>query len=251
MQRPLTLHASALTDPEYTLYTTALLDLAGEDAASHPHDDSYYAALVVSARETRAWVRGRYTELAPARVDAVLKLFTPNIAPADTLSGGQFFAALRLVTHIRHGRPLDGSLVFVQGESPFRCRLWLGVSVNPFPAPGDRCDCAREEEDVAGPAARSLRAQGVPILRASPVLLSLSASTRRRRLQRTMSQRTLSACRHSPSRHRHDLLLAALILSVSGALPRPPAAPTLEHCGTCDNADDVRTWLLRLRCSSK
>ncbi|GJE98843.1 hypothetical protein PsYK624_150800 [Phanerochaete sordida] len=116
MQRPLTLHASALTDPEYTLYTTALLDLAGEDAASHPHDDSYYAALVVSARETRAWVRGRYTELAPARVDAVLKLFTPNIAPADTLSGGQFFAALRLVTHIRHGRPLDGSLVFVQAH---------------------------------------------------------------------------------------------------------------------------------------
>ena len=127
--RPLTLHASALTDSEYTLYTTALLDLAGEDPNEHPHDDSYYAALAVSAREARAWIRGRYTALAPAQVDAVLKLFCPNLAPADTLSGGQFFAALRLVTHIRHGKPLDGSLVFVQGES-----LRFSFSCLAFPA---------------------------------------------------------------------------------------------------------------------
>ncbi|KIP01875.1 hypothetical protein PHLGIDRAFT_324748 [Phlebiopsis gigantea 11061_1 CR5-6] len=118
--RPLTLHSSALTDSEYNLYTTALLDLAGEDAVSHPSDDSYYASLVVSAREARAWIRGRYTAgggaLSPGQVDGVLKLFCPALAPADTLSGGQFFAAMRLVTHLRHGKPLDGSLVFVQGE---------------------------------------------------------------------------------------------------------------------------------------
>ncbi|EKM56248.1 uncharacterized protein PHACADRAFT_253274 [Phanerochaete carnosa HHB-10118-sp] len=131
--RPLTLHASALTDPEYSLYTTALLDLAGEDTFSHPHDDSYYAALVVSARETRAWIRGRYTELQPAQVDAILKLFCPNIAPADTLSGGQFFAALRLVTHIRHGKPLDGGLVFVQAHPDDAASPPLQTSSTPAP----------------------------------------------------------------------------------------------------------------------
>lgn len=115
--RPLTLHASALTDSEYTLYTTSLCDLAGEDDESrtHFHDDSYYAALRISVREARAWIRGRYTDLPPANVDAVLKLFCPNLGVTDTLSGGQFFAALRLVTHLRHGKPLDGGLVFVQG----------------------------------------------------------------------------------------------------------------------------------------
>ena len=124
VMRPLTLHASALTDSEYDLYTNALLDLAGEDVAEHPSDDSYYASLVVSAREARAWIRGRYTAsspgsstLTPNTVDAVLKLFCPNLAPADTMSGGQFFAAMRLVTHLRHGKLLDGSLVFVQGKS--------------------------------------------------------------------------------------------------------------------------------------
>ena len=116
--RPLTLHASALTDSEYTLYTTSLCDLAGEDdiARSHTHDDSYYAALKISVREARAWIRGRYTDLPPPSVDAVLKLFCPNLGVTDVLSGGQFFAALRLITHVRHGKPVDGSLVFVQGE---------------------------------------------------------------------------------------------------------------------------------------
>ncbi|KAI0341304.1 hypothetical protein BDW22DRAFT_1358787 [Trametopsis cervina] len=116
--RPLTLHASALTNEEYTLYTTSLCDLAGEDddARTHVHDDSYYASLTISAREARAWIRGRYTDLAPANVDAVLRLFCPSLGPADVLSGGQFFAALRLVTHLRHGKPLDGNLVFVQAH---------------------------------------------------------------------------------------------------------------------------------------
>lgn len=116
--RPLTLHASALTDSEYTLYTTSLIDLAGEDddARTHAHDDSYYASLKISVREARAWIRGRYTDLTPANVDSVLRLFSPNLGVTDILSGGQFFAALRLVSHIRHGKPLDSSLVFVQGE---------------------------------------------------------------------------------------------------------------------------------------
>lgn len=126
--RPLTLHASALTNEEYTLYTTSLCDLAGEDedARSHYHEDSYYAALKISAREARAWIRGRYTDLAPSSVDAVLKLFCPSMAVTDVLTGGQFFAALRLVTHIRNGKPLDGNLVFVQGEHLYQCLLARG-----------------------------------------------------------------------------------------------------------------------------
>lgn len=143
--RPLTLHASALTDPEYSLYTTALLDLAGEDSDSHPHDDSYYAALAVSAREARAWVRGRYTALAPAQVDAALRLFCPALAPADTLSGGQFFAALRLITHVRHGRPVDGSLVFVQGECLVLSPFGLAFA---FDSGHGGCNCACEEQVV-------------------------------------------------------------------------------------------------------
>lgn len=117
--RPLTLHASALSNDEYTLYTTSLIDLAGEDEDAHAqaHDDSYYASLSISAREARAWIRGRYTDVPHASVDAVLRLFCPKLGVADLLSGGQFFAALRLVTHLRQGKPLDGNLVFVQGES--------------------------------------------------------------------------------------------------------------------------------------
>jgi hypothetical protein len=121
--RPLTLHASALTHEEYTLYTTFLCNLAGEDedTRNHHHDDSYYAALKISAREARAWIRGRYTDLPPPSVDAVLKLFCPNLAVTDVLTGGQFFAALRLITHMRNGKPLDGNLVFVQGTSIYQC----------------------------------------------------------------------------------------------------------------------------------
>ena len=125
--RPLTLHASALTNEEYTLYTTSLCDLAGEDEGARRsyHEDSYYAALKISAREARAWIRGRYTDLAPSSVDAVLKLFCPNMTVTDVLTGGQFFAALRLVTHVRHGRALDGNLVFVQGKHLYQCSLCL------------------------------------------------------------------------------------------------------------------------------
>jgi hypothetical protein len=45
----------------------------------------------------------------------VLKLFSPNLSPADTLSGGEFFAVLRLVMHAQSGKSVDRTLVFVQG----------------------------------------------------------------------------------------------------------------------------------------
>jgi len=36
----------------------------------------------------------------------------------DTLSGGEFFAAIRLVIHAEHGKEVERALAFVQGESP-------------------------------------------------------------------------------------------------------------------------------------
>jgi hypothetical protein len=142
----LTLNASALTDSEYALYTEALLDLAGEGgegAATTFHDDSYYASLSVSAREARALIRGLYTTLPLAQVDMVLRLFCPSLAAGDTLHGGQFFAALRLVTHLRHGKSVDSSLVFVPPSAsgtpyslhPINSNIFTRFSSEPGVAP--------------------------------------------------------------------------------------------------------------------
>lgn len=46
----------------------------------------------------------------------ILRLFCPNLAPADLLTGGQLFAVLRLVYHVLDGKDVDKGLVFVQGE---------------------------------------------------------------------------------------------------------------------------------------
>jgi hypothetical protein len=67
--RPLTLHASALSADEYDLYTAAFLDIVDEPHGAH--DDTYYATTAVGVREARAWLRGRYPELAPTDLDAV------------------------------------------------------------------------------------------------------------------------------------------------------------------------------------
>ncbi|TEB27587.1 hypothetical protein FA13DRAFT_1736433, partial [Coprinellus micaceus] len=48
-------------------------------------------------------------------MDGILKFFSPTLSPTDTLTGGQFFAALRLVTHVANGAELDRGLAFVQG----------------------------------------------------------------------------------------------------------------------------------------
>ncbi|RDX39832.1 hypothetical protein OH76DRAFT_1562308 [Lentinus brumalis] len=111
MSRPLTLHVSALNDAEYTTYTNSIHDIVEADAAHAPD----YDKLAVGVREARAWLRGRYPALAPSTLDSILRLFSPDLGPADVLTGGQFFAALRLVSHILGGREMDPSLVFIQG----------------------------------------------------------------------------------------------------------------------------------------
>ncbi|KAI0699144.1 hypothetical protein C8T65DRAFT_710028 [Cerioporus squamosus] len=101
MSRPLTLHVSALNDAEYTTYTASIHDIVEADAAHAPD----YDKLAVGVREARAWLRGRYPALAPSTLDSV-----------HVLTAGQFFAALRLVSHVLGGREMDPSLVFIQAH---------------------------------------------------------------------------------------------------------------------------------------
>lgn len=114
--RPLTLHASALNDFEYALYTSALHDLCvtSDKDPTVAHDDAHYETMTVGVREARAWLRGRYQDLPASDIDDILKFFFPNLLPADTLTGGQFFAAHRLVIHAQSGKGIDRSLAFIQ-----------------------------------------------------------------------------------------------------------------------------------------
>ena len=74
--RQLSLHASALNDAEYDLYTTSLADLddSDQDALSRDavtHDDAYYERMKIGVREVRGWMRGRYSSVSPGNIDAV------------------------------------------------------------------------------------------------------------------------------------------------------------------------------------
>ncbi|KAJ8520802.1 hypothetical protein ONZ45_g2408 [Pleurotus djamor] len=111
--RPISLHVSALNDSEYQFYTTSLIDLAADDAEKLEHGDSY-DQLVVGVREVRAWLKGRFSHIQPSKIDEILRLFSPNLSAADTLSGGQFFAALRLAVHVEGGKDVDRALAFSQ-----------------------------------------------------------------------------------------------------------------------------------------
>ncbi|KAG1806980.1 uncharacterized protein BJ212DRAFT_1580489 [Suillus subaureus] len=112
--RPLVLHVSALNDLEYSLFTSALNDLAVSPDPNTVHNDAHFEAMSVGVREVRAWLRGRYPNLPTADIDKILKLFYPNLLHTDCLTGGQFFAALRLVLHAVSGKCVDRTLAFVQ-----------------------------------------------------------------------------------------------------------------------------------------
>ncbi|KAH8796867.1 hypothetical protein DL96DRAFT_1789116 [Flagelloscypha sp. PMI_526] len=99
--RKLSLHPSALNDEEYTQFTASFSDLA----QSEEYESD---ASILTSREVRAWVRGRYPMLDVATLDSILKLF------GDRLSSGEFFAGLRLILHATEGKTVDRSLAFVQ-----------------------------------------------------------------------------------------------------------------------------------------
>jgi len=70
--RPLSLHASALNDEEYALFSSSLLDLASPDNPCD--DDTHFEKLSVSIREARAWLRGRYSDLPVSNLNEVCDL---------------------------------------------------------------------------------------------------------------------------------------------------------------------------------
>ncbi|KIJ48768.1 hypothetical protein M422DRAFT_247124 [Sphaerobolus stellatus SS14] len=110
-RRPLTLHVSALSDAEYTSYTKYFTELAT------PPTDGDWERIVFSVREVRGWIRGRFgANLDGSVIDQILKLFCPDLGPQDVLTGGQFFAVLRLLHHAQAGRNVEESLVFVQAN---------------------------------------------------------------------------------------------------------------------------------------
>ena len=77
VSRKLSLHASALSDDEYQFYTTSLLAIVsveeddGGGSQMQDMDDAYYDNMNVNVRETRAWLRGRYSHLSSLIVDKV------------------------------------------------------------------------------------------------------------------------------------------------------------------------------------
>ncbi|QRV91286.1 hypothetical protein RhiJN_19304 [Ceratobasidium sp. AG-Ba] len=115
MGRPLWLHISALSPDEYDTYPPALEDIAsiGQDG------DKDWESRSVSVLVAKGWMRGRYRDQVDGDVvDKILRYFHPNMAQTDVLSAGQFFAALRLISHAQRGHALDKNLVFIQAR-PF------------------------------------------------------------------------------------------------------------------------------------
>ncbi|KAG9220178.1 hypothetical protein CCMSSC00406_0007127 [Pleurotus cornucopiae] len=112
--RQLSLHVSALNDSEYDFYTTSLIDLAEDESEPTARNNEYFDNLAVGVREARAWMKGRFSHIPVSKIDEILRLFSPNMSAGDTLSGGQFFAALRLALHVENGREVDRGLAFAQ-----------------------------------------------------------------------------------------------------------------------------------------
>ncbi|KAG6370875.1 hypothetical protein JVT61DRAFT_10897 [Boletus reticuloceps] len=158
--RPLTLHVSALSDTEYDLYMASLNDLVTDSdtnvQSTNVRDDAHYERTSVGVREVRAWLRGRYSSLLASDIDSILKFFCPNMLPSDTLTGGQFFAALRLVIHAGSGKGVDRTLAFVQA-SP---RLVKAPDVPPPLSPPKR--------PVQAPPSHPDRQKPPPLITSSP-----------------------------------------------------------------------------------
>lgn len=74
--RKLALHASALSDAEYTIYTTSIKEISlgdGNCAAGsrQDEDDGYFAQMQMGVREARGWLQGRYSSVSSVVIDNV------------------------------------------------------------------------------------------------------------------------------------------------------------------------------------
>lgn len=102
--RPLALHASALSDAEYDVYTASLRDLtlgdddaddssaggagegSGQGTGGQGGEDAYFEKMAVGVREARAWLRGRYVHVATPVIDGV-RCFSSSRSPLCLDSG--------------------------------------------------------------------------------------------------------------------------------------------------------------------
>ncbi|CAG7847863.1 SubName: Full=Uncharacterized protein {ECO:0000313/EMBL:CCA77845.1} [Serendipita indica DSM 11827] len=101
--RTLSLHESALSPAEYSSYVSLFHDLV------EPPD------ATVGVREAKAFLRGRLNTIDVVQIDKILRFFCPALAAGDQLSEGQFYAAMRLISHVNAGRTdIEPALVFVQ-----------------------------------------------------------------------------------------------------------------------------------------
>ncbi|KAI5888509.1 uncharacterized protein SCHCODRAFT_02551368 [Schizophyllum commune H4-8] len=119
-KRKLALHPSALSESEYDFYTAALNSFLSPEEAND--DDLDYTSVRISTREVRAWLRGRYSPPVPGQtIDEILSLVSNGASLDGQLSGGEFFAAVRLVVHITNGKSSGGemewrALAFTQAD---------------------------------------------------------------------------------------------------------------------------------------
>ncbi|KAG9000588.1 hypothetical protein FRB94_005334 [Tulasnella sp. JGI-2019a] len=115
MERPLALHSSALSESEYTAYSSIITELIG---STHNARQGDWETAEVPVGEARGWIRGKYGVDA-GLIDQILQLFPAATRQQDgTVKIPQFFAILRLISHARYGAEVDRALVFVQAPHP-------------------------------------------------------------------------------------------------------------------------------------
>jgi hypothetical protein len=128
--RWLCLHHSALTPDEYPLYTSSLSRLSGDGRLR----DSNWDRARVSLLDVRGSLRERYGDVVSFDVIDTVSLVSANYYSLQThdvqilshfsespllsgkmISGGEYFAALRLIQHAKMGKLPSKELVFFQG----------------------------------------------------------------------------------------------------------------------------------------
>ncbi|KAG9019064.1 hypothetical protein FRB90_006807 [Tulasnella sp. 427] len=134
MERPLALHESALSEPEYQAYTCILHEIAPDTAGSE------WEAVQVPMGEAKGWIRGKYAVDA-ALLEQILRLFPATAFQGSTIKGPQLLAILRLISHAQAGRGVDRSLVFTQATKPLGADIQSPNVVplsSPLPPPPPR-----------------------------------------------------------------------------------------------------------------
>ncbi|KZT37082.1 hypothetical protein SISSUDRAFT_1129871 [Sistotremastrum suecicum HHB10207 ss-3] len=151
MPRALSLHPSALSPSEFKTFVPELYKIAGFESAGanvnaeEELNEELLGKAVVGVRELRGWLMGRLeASLDFGVIDQILRFFSPELAPSDVLSSGQFFAALRLVSHAQASKDVDPELVFIQWE-PFQIldRRSPSPQARPFHSPKNSISLTR------------------------------------------------------------------------------------------------------------